>query len=73
MSEPVLDASDLKTVTWRKIKKHLDARIAALREKNDNPLHGADKTALIRGQIKELRNLAALGTAPQTDADDADG
>lgn len=69
---PLLDDIERQSAVWKKIKQHLEQRLAALREKNDKPTLDAERTAFIRGQIRELKNLAALDLkpAPQKDADD---
>ena len=42
--------------TWRALKKHITARIAEL-QIHLEALNGRDYTAMLRGQIKELRGL----------------
>jgi len=70
MRGPVLTDSERVTSAWKTIKEYAEQRIERLREKNDRPLDEV-KTAHLRGQIEELRNLAALDKpAPQTEADD---
>ena len=46
---------------WQSIKGHLQERLEVLRSKNDKPQDEID-TALIRGQIKEIKNLLVLDT-----------
>ena len=68
---PVLNEAEAQSPLWRKVKAHLEARLAMLREMNDSPKRNAEATALLRGAIKEVKNLAALDKpAPQTEADD---
>lgn len=52
--------------TWVFISAHASAEIARLREKNDSNSHDATATAELRGQIKALKRLLALGT-PKAD------
>jgi len=58
----LLQREDFRTDVWRRLKKQLDARLAELREQNDGLTLTSDKTATIRGQIVEVKNLLA---APQ--------
>jgi len=58
MTEPILRPSDFQSETWRRLMAIWEARLADLRERNDNPQSEAD-TALLRGRIEEVRfNLA---------------
>lgn len=58
--EPVLNELDRNSATWSKVKKYCEARIAALRARNDNDLD-EQKTSRIRGSISELKHLMTLG------------
>jgi len=49
---------DRSSPTWRRLRKHLDLRIAGLQRQNEYPI-SPDETAMIRGQIKEARALIA--------------
>jgi hypothetical protein len=69
VTEPVINAFDRDSQTWRKLKKHLDDRIAALRIQNDGA-HDAVKTADIRGAIRFAKELLALGNPPPVIAGD---
>ena len=46
---------------WQSIRGHLQERLEVLRSRNDKPQDEID-TALIRGQIKEIKNLLVLDT-----------
>jgi hypothetical protein len=68
--EPVLSTAEAQSAVYQKIKRYVEARVDELRKKNDRSLP-ADKTARLRGQIAELKHLAALDKpAPQLEADD---
>jgi hypothetical protein len=54
--------SDFRTWTWKRLTKLLEARLEELREFNDVPTNTETKTALIRGQISEVKRLLALST-----------
>jgi hypothetical protein len=56
----VLAKHDLTSPTWLKLVKHMEARRLALRVKNDGNLDLV-ATAHVRGHIKALTNLLALG------------
>lgn len=51
-----LAASDVASPTWAKLERHLRARLADLRARNDNP-QTADETAFLRGRIAEVKAL----------------
>lgn len=46
---------------WARLKGHLQTKLGELRRKNDDTSLDAVGTALLRGQIKCLNNLIALG------------
>lgn len=58
---------DFETGTGIRLRAHLEARIAELRESNDSRVHDAEATAFLRGGIKELKDLLALATAPASE------
>ncbi len=47
---------DGRSPTWRALKRHIEARIDALRQHLEAPAD-TETTATLRGQIKELRGL----------------
>lgn len=63
MSEPqfLLDSHERTTGLWLKLKGHLEARLQRARVRNDGNL-SPDETALVRGEIKALKGLLALGS-----------
>jgi hypothetical protein len=52
--------SDFRTPTWSRFTKLLQERLQELRELNDASANTETKTALIRGQISEVKRLLAL-------------
>lgn len=60
--QPVLLAHDLQSPTWTKLRRHLEARRETLRRKNDNPNLDSVQTALLRGELRAVLNLLALGS-----------
>lgn len=69
-AEPVLTSDEAASPLWKKIKAHVEARLAGVRAKNDKT-QPMDKTEQLRGRIAELKYLAALDRpAPQMEADD---
>lgn len=62
MSE-VLDARDLASPCWQKIRAHLEARITQHRIANDRHSSEID-TARLRGRIAECLSLLTLGEKP---------
>ena len=61
MAESVLLPHDLESSVWKKIKSHLEAELASLREYNDGESLDAVKTAAIRGEIKRIKRVLKLG------------
>lgn len=71
-TEPVLSESEAQSALYRKIKAWAEGRLAELRAMNDSPTRDERATALLRGQIRELKNLAALDKpVPPVEADDS--
>lgn len=46
--------------TWAEVKTHIEARLVLLRNKLEMPSTDAERTALCRGGIRELKELLAL-------------
>ncbi|MBI4695579.1 MAG: hypothetical protein HY749_16300 [Gammaproteobacteria bacterium] len=59
----VLGPEDFDSRTWRKLREHLNARLVALRTRNDID-QPAEKTASLRGRISQIKELLALERAP---------
>lgn len=51
---------DFRSVTWKRLSQLIENRVDELRQLNDNPSFGPDKTALIRGGISELNKILSL-------------
>lgn len=75
MSDPEefkLAATERHSATWTRLKDHFEARLAEHRRRNDSNLT-FDETTKLRGQIKELQYLLAVGVpdepAPMADHD----
>lgn len=58
-----LQREDFATTTWHRLTHHCQARLQELRELNDAVVHDQTKTALIRGQISEVKRILALAQA----------
>jgi hypothetical protein len=55
-----LTEHDKASSLWIRLKAHFETRLAELRKRNDMP--GAEHdTALLRGEIKCIKGLLALG------------
>lgn len=61
---------DFFTPTWKRMEAHLQQRLTGLRETNDMT-HTDIKTASIRGQIAEVKQMLAL--RPERTASDEVG
>jgi hypothetical protein len=55
-----LRPEDFRSSTWKRLSQHVEERIDELRKLNDIPSHGVEQTALIRGGIRELKQILAL-------------
>lgn len=64
-----MTVDDLRSPVWRRFTQSLAERLQALRELNDNPTNSIDKTALIRGQISEVKRLISLSAESEVAAD----
>lgn len=51
---------------WARLNKHFEKQLETLRAKNDGPL-SHDDTLALRGQIRNLRAVIALGDEPPHD------
>lgn len=61
--ELVIDDRDRYTELWQKLQAHLVARLDMLRRKNDATNLTPEQTAVLRGQIAELKKLLAAGVS----------
>ena len=57
----LLTPGDLHSATWKKLARHLQERQQVLRARNDNPKLDPLATAALRGELRVIRNLLALG------------
>lgn len=55
-----LKRDDFQSRAWKRLTQVLQDELQRLRELNDQPSNGPDKTALIRGQIKVVKELLDL-------------
>jgi hypothetical protein len=55
---------DLQTAAWRHLTQLLEERLEQLRQMNDDPFRDAVQTAGIRGEIKVVKEILALGNLP---------
>lgn len=69
---PVLAAEDRTSLTWLKLKKHFEERLAELRRRNDSANLDAVGTARLRGEIAAIKYSLALGENPLAPAPEAD-
>lgn len=58
-----LNQNDFASVTWQRLRLHLETRLHVLRLRNDANLN-AEETAHIRGQVSALKALLALEKDP---------
>ena len=67
----LLSYEERESPLWRRLSDHMRAALDSLREQNDYPQLDAVKTAAIRGQIRQLKLLLALGDPPKAPGGDA--
>lgn len=60
---------DFRTDTWKRLTQTLRIRLQELRESNDVPSLDADRTALIRGQIKAIKEILDLADSASLSPD----
>lgn len=67
----ILRPEDMKTPTWKRLKKQLAEDMEGLRITLESPL-SEERTASTRGEIKRIRYLLALdeALAPASEADE---
>lgn len=51
---------DFRSATWKRLSQLIETRVDELRQLNDNPSFGIERTALIRGGISELNKILSL-------------
>jgi hypothetical protein len=70
----MLRPEDFRTNTWKRLTQTLNDRLQELRELNDSPSFGPEKTAQLRGGIAELKKILALAeqasASPAVDPDE---
>jgi hypothetical protein len=59
-----LTAHDKAQPLWHRFKNHMLDRLVDARQRNDHPLLSETETAVLRGEIRCLRKLIALGDDP---------
>ena len=71
VEEKVLQHSDINSLTWLRLKKHFESRLAYLRMQNDGDLDPI-ATARLRGEIRAVKSSLALGgtSDPVMEADE---
>lgn len=58
----VLSANDRNSPVWAKVRKHMEAKQVTLRLRLETQDLDPTATAKLRGELKAIRNLLALGT-----------
>lgn len=66
--EPLLNEFDKQSALWKKLRKHVEERLAAMRARNDSNKDETE-TARLRGRIAECKRLLSLdkSTAEEDD------
>ena len=58
-----LEAHEIKSQLWSRLKEHHESELARLRSKNDSMLDPLE-TARVRGRIEQIKNFLLLELAP---------
>jgi hypothetical protein len=61
MTDFALTANDKASSLWLRLRAHLEERLSAARMVNDNASLSEQDTAALRGRIRLLKSLIALG------------
>lgn len=64
-----LEPHEAKSLLWLKIKTHMQAELATMRLRNDNPLDAID-TAKLRGRLAQTKEFLLLDTPGETAPND---
>ncbi len=64
-----MNIEELRTAVWRNFKREMEGRLAELRRMNDNAALDPEQTALIRGQIKEVKRILSLDASESPEVD----
>ena len=65
-----LKREDFQSRTWKRLTQTLQEELQRLRELNDQASNSADKTALIRGQIRAIKELLDLPQGSSSSEDE---
>jgi len=60
----VLEDGERRHPLWARLKAHLTERLAQCRIRNDRATLTEQETAALRGEIKALKGIIALGDEP---------
>jgi len=63
MSESLFTKTEREGEIWRKLRKHLQARVQQLRAQNDISTSD-ERTEKLRGRIAEAKDILRLGDEP---------
>lgn len=55
-----MQREDFQTAAWKRLAQRLEVQLHSLREKNDRVANSEIDTAVIRGQIKAVKEILAL-------------
>ena len=61
MTDFELTAAEKSHPLWVRIKAHLETRLAAARQRNDDHQMGPTDTAVLRGRIACFKSIISLG------------
>ena len=60
MAAKVITEGETREAVWMKLRAHYELRLKTLRERNDITENTEIETAVLRGQIEEVKNFLAL-------------
>lgn len=56
----ILNAADVRSVTWRKLSAHIESRLSELRVQLEADYHDHAATQALRARIAELKQMLSL-------------
>ena len=65
MTDFALTDNDRASSLWQRLRAHLEDRLSQSRSRNDNEALTEQETAALRGRIRLLKSLIALGDDPR--------
>jgi len=66
MGKPIFTNQELQSSVWIKLREHLESQLAERRIYNDGETLSEKETAIVRGEIKNIKRLLREGKPDST-------